>query len=361
MFSHIRENFKQTRKSLFWQIAYAFMVLTIISAFAYGFVLHNAQLRFQELRDQTLGWDIAEELKRELQPLLRKPQDREAIESAIGYLQLVNPAANIFVLDKKGLFLFPSFIFPEKSVDKVSTEKLERFLNHQGLLETPLYAENPYNRRGEFQNVIFSVAKVAIGKSWGYLYVSFRSPRYAAAHRMHGELLVGWWGLVIYLAVMAATLVLGTLVFFRLTKRFHRMTGIITDFTEGNYSKRISDETSDEIGIHGRAFDTLADTIVANIDQLESRDELRRELVGTISHELKRPLAVMQTIVETVSSDTVSLEEEQRRKYMNKLLDSFAEMNQLTNDLFELSSLDAKERQPKIEKFLIQDLLKELR
>lgn len=103
----------------------------------------------------------------------------------------------------------------------------------------------------------------------------------------------------------------------------------------------------------------MADTIVANIDELKSVENLRRELIANVSHDLRTPLAIMQGYVETLLMKEESITSENRQKYLNIILNSSEKLADLIKQLFEYSKLEARQIEPQKEPFQLTDLVQD--
>ncbi len=55
-----------------------------------------------------------------------------------------------------------------------------------------------------------------------------------------------------------------------------------------------------ELGEFADSYNDMADTIVKNIEEIKTMDNLRRELVANVSHDLRTPLATIQGYIETI-------------------------------------------------------------
>ena len=106
----------------------------------------------------------------------------------------------------------------------------------------------------------------------------------------------------------------------------------------------------------GESFNSMADTIVDNIDTIKSVDRLRRELIANVSHDLRTPLAVIQGYIETLQIKHDNLTDEEKLQYLDILQSSSEKLSHLINQLFEYSKLEAKQVEPVKEPFLISDL-----
>jgi signal transduction histidine kinase len=101
----------------------------------------------------------------------------------------------------------------------------------------------------------------------------------------------------------------------------------------------------------------MADTIERNIQELKGVDNLRRELISNVSHDLRTPVASIQGYAETLllKKDTVSKDEQQ--KYLETIYKSCGRLKKQVDDLFELSKLQTNQVKPNPEPFSIAELV----
>ena len=107
-------------------------------------------------------------------------------------------------------------------------------------------------------------------------------------------------------------------------------------------------------------FNEMADTIVANIEELKSVENLRKELIANVSHDLRTPLAIQQGYVETLLMKDKSISTEKRKEYLKIVLNSSEKLSGLIAQLFEYSKLEAKQIQPSKEPFFITELAQDV-
>ncbi len=108
------------------------------------------------------------------------------------------------------------------------------------------------------------------------------------------------------------------------------------------------------------AFNKMAATIEANIQEIKNNDRLRRDLIANISHDLRSPLASIQGYLETIMIKEEKLSSTERRDYLEIVYKNFQRLNRLVDDLLELSKLDAKQIKPKPEHFSIAELTQDV-
>jgi signal transduction histidine kinase len=97
-----------------------------------------------------------------------------------------------------------------------------------------------------------------------------------------------------------------------------------------------------------------------NIEDLKSVENLRRELIANVSHDLRTPLAIMRGYVETLMMKGSSLPAEEKQKYLETVLHSNQKLEKLVADLFEYAKLEAKQVVPQKEPFLINELAQDI-
>ena len=135
---------------------------------------------------------------------------------------------------------------------------------------------------------------------------------------------------------------------------------------------RIKD-TEDEINDLGKSINTMSDKLEKTIKQLRGTnielekdieekskiDEMRKQFISDVSHELKTPIALIQGyaegLVENVNSD-----EESRKFYAEVILDETNKMDILVKQLLELMKLEYGKREFNNKKFNIVELINEV-
>ena len=145
-----------------------------------------------------------------------------------------------------------------------------------------------------------------------------------------------------------------------IVRNIRKIVIVIRDFQKGNLSARIKLNSKGEFREFSNSFNDMADTIVNNIQQIKKMDNLRRELVANVSHDLRTPLSIIRGYVETVLIKDNELSVEDRRKYLETILNSTERLLSLVEELFELSKLEARETMPQKELFSLAELMQDI-
>ena len=343
-------------RSFYLKLSAIFLVLLLGMGIAQIFITIDSSREFQIEVDQTLNLDLARDMVPDFEPFLADSINIEGMKDMIHYMMVINPKIEIYLLDDRGT-IRAFFTGPGKDLDlkQVDLAPVRRFI--AGDPDTPILGDDPRNAG---RQKVFSAAPLHIGDRLGYLYVVVESELYdTAARNLRGTYMIRTIirGLVISLAV---TGLIGLLLFALLTRRLRRMTGVVEDFEKGNLSERIPVKSSDELAHLAQAFNLMADTIIANMDELKKTDQLRRELVANISHDLRSPMASIKAYIETILIKDPELEPQERRKYLETVLNISNLLESTVDQLFQLSKLDAAQIQPQLEPFSIAELVQDI-
>jgi PAS domain S-box-containing protein len=87
---------------------------------------------------------------------------------------------------------------------------------------------------------------------------------------------------------------------------------------------------------------------------------LRLDLLATVAHDLRTPLASLQGYLELLLLRQSKLDDVESSNYLHTAVRQCERLNRLVNDLFEWSRLEAGETQPSTEDFVLDELLQDL-
>ncbi len=121
---------------------------------------------------------------------------------------------------------------------------------------------------------------------------------------------------------------------------------------EGNYN--IHFDSSDVLEI-----DELATTLNHVSKDLSKIDELRRDLLANVSHDLKTPLTMIRAYAECVR-DISYKDKEKMDKDLNVIIEETERLNILVNDILDLSKMQASADKLNKEKFDLCVVIKEV-
>jgi signal transduction histidine kinase len=349
---------KKLFSSIYGKISLIFLLLLIILGAVQIVFLINFSSEFFTESDQKLNKNLAADLADKFKPFLEDTLDYKSIASSFQVMMVMNPRVEFYLLDSAGSIL-AYFADPEKIKRmQVDLNPIKQFLSAGDDLQMPFYGDDP--RSTDRQKPI-SVTPINIGDGQsGYLYVILGGEQHDSALAMFENSYILRSGAVALAINFIITGIIGLVLFFLLTRRLRLITESVTDFEKGRYRNKIIIKSHDEIGQLNDAFNKMADTIDANIEEIKNNDRLRRDLIANISHDLRSPLASVQGYLETImiKEDDISLEE--RKNYLKIVYKNIQRLSRLVEDLLELSKLDAKQIKPKPEHFSISELTQDV-
>lgn len=342
--------------NLFIKISGIFLVLLVsVSTVYFYFSLEIADRHFQE-KNQKLNADIAKHIGTELKPFLDGKLNESATDVIMHHMMAINPSIEVYILDPKGNIL--NYVAPYKKVvlEQVSLGPVEQFLT--AYKDETIVGDDP---RKLGRQKVFSAAKIEEGGfTLGYVYVILASEEYDTTAQYFFSSYILKLGGIYGLVTIGGALLIGILAIYFITKNLRVIIDTVRRFQNGEMSARIKVTKGGEINNLAESFNEMADTIVGNIENLKSMENLRRELVGNVSHDLRTPLAVIQGFIETLIIKGDGLSDKDKTKYLARAFDGTERLKKLVEELFELSKLEAKQVSPSKEAFVINELINDI-
>ena len=346
--------------TLFAKLSIALLVIVASMGSAFFVVDRiNTRAYYEELT-QSLNAPIAMYVTGQRDLISGGVPDLESLRDLAAHAMVINPTAEIYLLDVDGNIL--GHAMPEETIlrQQVDLAPLKALIN--GTSRMPIRGDDP---RSDSTRKVFSAAEVAVdGRVEGYLYVILGGQTYEALASDIGSSYAGKVSAVVAIVIVLATATIGLLVFGLLTRRLKRLSQEMRRVSDSGFklSPTIDalTEDGDEIDGLARSFADMSTQIKRQIEQLKENDRLRRELVSNISHDLRTPLSAMQGYLETMVVKGDALTGEERARYLQIACRHTVRLGTLIGDLFELSKLDAASVTPNLETFSLPELVQDI-
>lgn len=140
----------------------------------------------------------------------------------------------------------------------------------------------------------------------------------------------------------------------RLTRPILELNEIAKKMSRLDFGSRYSVSSEDEIGELGKNINSLSQQLEKSISELREAneklkadiekerqiDEMRKEFVSNVSHELKTPIALIQGYAEGLKVN-VNDDEDNKNFYCEVIMDEAQRMNRLVKQLLDLSQLES--------------------
>ncbi|MGR9045826.1 MAG: ATP-binding protein [Gammaproteobacteria bacterium] len=347
-------------RSLYSRIALVFAVLILLfGGLCAGLELMAAKNHQQEII-QRLSRGLAEHIASHWPLSKGDAFDQAAVKELFHMLMVVNPSIELYLLDSKGAILAYDAPAGRVRLQQVALEPIEAFLRHDAL---PLKGDNPRNPGVQ---EIFSVTPLLLDERMaGYLYIVLAGDTYQRlakdvwrGHVFRSAMLTGAGALLM-------TLVAGLGILFWVTRRLNALTRTVAAFDDASFSGALQlnasvQNSSDEIGLLAAAFSRMSERIAAQVQQIKAQDELRREMVANVSHDLRTPLTSMQGYLETLLRKSGQLTQAEQHRYLETAVRQSQRVAHLAHELFELAKLEFEEVKPNFERFPVQELIQDV-
>ncbi len=156
-----------------------------------------------------------------------------------------------------------------------------------------------------------------------------------------------------------------------ITEPIKELTELAKRMANLDFDARYESGGDNEIGQLGRHFNQMSETLESTIAQLKTVnnelqsdiekktqiDEMRKEFLANVSHELKTPLALIQGYAEGLQ-ECINDDEESRQFYCDVIIDEAGKMNNMVKKLLTLNQLESGADVVNMERFDLSQLIR---
>jgi signal transduction histidine kinase len=118
----------------------------------------------------------------------------------------------------------------------------------------------------------------------------------------------------------------------RITAPIREMNRIALQIARGDFDQRVQIKTRDELGELGETFNYMA-------AELAGLDQMRKDFVANVSHDLRSPLTSIHGFVRAFLDETIP--DERKRYYLTIMNEQTERMIKLVNDLLDMARIEA--------------------
>jgi signal transduction histidine kinase len=354
-------------KSLYSRLALVLLGVFLVMGILLFWLFEHASMSTQNETSQRLHLELAEHIVKDLGITSKGHFDAEMIKDAFHQMMILGPTIELYVLDKEGKLI--TYDAPEEKIKlkQVDLKPIIAFVERKR--ELPILGDDP---RSTSKQKIFSAARVVTKSdnkqnesTVGYLYIIIGGENYdsvATALRLSQAWKISLIGIA---SALLFLLLASLLLFYALTRPLRRLTKEVTTFEESDF-KELSDDIDDdllenqgELNQLKASFHQMEKRIAMQLERLNNQDNIRREFLAYVSHDLRTPLAGMKAYLETLElKPEMALTE--RQDFLHKAITNGDRLEGMINELFELTRLESKQVELKKDEFSIGDLLSDI-
>ena len=166
----------------------------------------------------------------------------------------------------------------------------------------------------------------------------------------------------------------GVILMYFITRSFTQpvveITGIAKKMSNLDFDVKYKVETQDELGVLGESINLLSERLETTISELKSAnnelehdiqqkieiDEMRKEFLSNVTHELKTPIALIQGYAEGLL-DNINDDSESKDFYCEVIIDEANKMNTMVKKLLSLNQLESGNSPVSFERFDVVELI----
>lgn len=141
-----------------------------------------------------------------------------------------------------------------------------------------------------------------------------------------------------------------------LARRIERVRTGTARLAGGEFEAEISVEGGDELSGLAQDFNRMVTRLRETAGRERGLERARRDLIASVSHDLRTPLAAALALIEAVADD-IAPDEQTKERYLSSARGELANLGRLVDDLFELVQIDAGVLRPNLEPASLHDLI----
>jgi signal transduction histidine kinase len=335
------------------------LLLLVFGGFVALTVRHAAQQHELEVQQRTSHGLARHIVEHWPQVSSGDAADAVAREELLRMLMVVNPGVQVYVLDAEGQV--NAYIGEPGMVrtHQVDLQAVRSFLAGAAL---PLLGTDPM---GSGAGRVFSAAMFApkngSTKPPGYLYVVLEGPaRAAIADGV--SLWPAWRGAAGSIALgLLATLAGGAWVFGRLSlplKQLAARIGAFNPLPAAN-APAVGELSAppDEVRAIAHAFDAMSARVGEQVRARQAEARTHREAMANVAHDLRTPLTALHGQLEALDTAFAADDPQRRARLLSAALAQSDKVRRLTQQLFELATLQSTEQVVQRERFRLDELV----
>lgn len=349
-------------QSFYSKLSFSLLIgFLVIGILLVGLTDHLSQ-SYQNEVEQKLHVKLAQHVLEDHTLMRDGNIDAQALMQAFHNMMILGPSFEFYLLDADGKISTYSAEPGKVKRTHVGLEPIMDFFARSDAF--PILGDDP---RSEDKQKIFSVAPIYEDDTLhGYLYIIIGGEMYDSVV----DLIKSSHQLTLAAISIAVALTFGLgatlLMFAWLTRPLRCLACDMDEFRVRGFKRsalpksKWNKHSHDEIHKLGTAFNELVSTLNTQYQKVKNTDQLRRELISYVSHDLRTPLASLQGYLETWQLKKDLITPQQGEELISIAVKNADQMKRLIEQLFELAHLDADDIVLEMETVSIAELAQDV-
>ena len=156
--------------------------------------------------------------------------------------------------------------------------------------------------------------------------------------------------------VFVTSFLLSRFILHNILQPLHKLQDGAAKIHDGDLYLHLDYDSNDEIKPVIEAFDLMANKLLESVEQRKHNDDRQKELVASISHDLRTPLTTIKAYVEGLI-DGVADSPVKRDRYLKVIKKNTDELNGMIEELFLFSKISLGEKAIPLEAIDLKDML----
>lgn len=268
------------------------------------------------------------------------------------------PGLQLYLLNERGEYVVDlSTNAGGAPLVPVDIKLIQRFVDNPFWDGTPHYVQHP-TAEGHFGLFVAARTKIQ-GETFILLGILDDSIAWATTDAGLDRYLVPYSFIVVGVLLLLSSLSFSS-IYFIFTSRLRQLMGLIEEYERGNFSSTVQLSGNDELNELQDSAHSMARQIRHQIEEISERDEVRRDLIAGVSHDLRAPVSTLRFELETLLSLSSVKDNSLVFGKVKKLERVIESLNSMLSQLFELAKLETNEKPADLISYPIGELLHEI-
>lgn len=341
------------------------LIITIIIFMAFlTFTLVSQKLLFENMYYSKKVTDIEQNVMRFSEDLYNYQTEEEIIKNIYKFKNDYNTIMAVIDIKNNVVITFKTELHSaNEENDKIIQEFISIIRSDRKLMKDLLDGKQitiSSNIKGKSNKYLFSAISVN-----GKIAVGFTSLQYINEAVGVINIFYKYFYIIAIIVIVLFSVIYSQMI----TNPLKKISKVATKMSNLSFDEKCDVKNYDEIGRLGYTLNFLStnlenalnsltkanEELQKDINKKEKIENMRKEFIADVSHELKTPITLIKGYAEGIKDDVFSAEE--KEKSLDIIIEECEKMNTLVKDMLQISSLESGTIEIKKEEFLLNELI----